>query len=153
MAQEPMETAQSAPVDPLPVEAEATVSLCSQCNTPAIATCKQCGTDLCETHTYRESNGRLNYCRNCADDIVGVCAICDALHTRNCRECGLHVCEDHQKRVIERWGWGGAPGQGGVTNWFPVLRTYCQEHGQHRVDLPKPSKRTFTGYDGSSPEW
>ena len=153
MPHDSMEMAQPAPPDQRPADNEATVSLCSVCDVPATVTCQHCSTALCETHTYRETGGRLSYCRRCADEIVGVCAICDALHTRSCRECGLHVCEAHQKRVIERWGWGGAPGQGGVTNWFPVLRTYCQEHGRHRLDVPKPSTRTFTGYDGSSPEW
>jgi hypothetical protein len=147
------ETALSAPLDDVPAEEEAVVAICTVCEAVATTACTRCQTALCETHYYQEEGGTLAYCRACADDIVGVCGICDALHARPCRECGLKVCTDHHKRVIERWGWGGAPGQGGVVSWFPMIRTYCQEHGQNRFDLPKPIQRTLTGYDGSSPEW
>lgn len=129
------------------------VAACVVCAETAVHTCRRCKADLCQAHSYCEEGGTLYYCRACADDIVGVCDVCDALHARPCRECGMKVCEAHQKRVIERWGWGGVPGQGGVTAWFPILRTYCQEHGQNRIDVPRPALRTFTGYDGSSPEW
>lgn len=132
--------------------AEATI-VCTACQEPATQVCYRCGTALCEAHSFREAGGTRAYCRACADAIVGVCDVCDALHARPCKECGKKVCEVHQKRVIERWGWGGAPGQGGVTSWFPVMRTYCQEHGQNRLDVPKPNLRTMVGYDGSSPEW
>jgi hypothetical protein len=108
---------------------------------------------LCETHSYREEGGTRDYCRTCADAIVGVCDVCDVLHAKPCRECGLKVCQDHQKRVIERWGWGGLPGQGSVTSWFPVIRTYCQEHGKNRFDVPQPGQKSMAGYDGSSLEW
>jgi len=86
-------------------------------------TCFSCKEPLCESHSYREENGSKK------------------------------VCDDCSKKVISRWGWGGSPGQGGVTSWFPFIHTYCQEHGQNRFDLPKPAKRNFIGYDGSSPEW
>ena len=126
---------------------------CVICEAPALHGCHRCESALCDNHTYREPEGTLDYCRACADQIVGVCDVCDALHARPCRECGLKVCEAHRKQVIERWGWGGAPGQGGVTSWFPMLRTYCQEHGKNRADVPKPTLRSLKGYDGSSPEW
>jgi hypothetical protein len=100
-----------------------------------------------------EENGRLDYCRTCADALVGVCAVCEALPAKPCRECGMKVCQAHQKRVIERWGWGGLPGQGSVLDWFPMIRTYCQEHGRHRFDLPKPIQKALLGYGGTSPEW
>lgn len=129
------------------------VARCLVCQAVAGRVCYQCGAALCDTHSYREKDGTLDYCRACADQIVGVCDVCEALHARPCRQCGMKVCEDHQKRVIERWGWGGAPGQGGFTSWFPVLRTYCQEHGQNRFDVPKPTLTSLKGYDGSSPEW
>ena len=153
MIQEPMEMAQSVPVETLPANTEEVTTHCATCETTATTVCHRCQADLCESHTYRETNGTLDYCRRCADFIVGVCTVCDALHARPCRECGMKVCAEHQKRVIERWGWGGAPGQGGVVSWFPMIGTYCQEHGKNRFDLPKPVQRTFTGYDGSSPEW
>lgn len=164
MPQEPQErTTAPAPSDEVAggrVEAtpngaavETDVAGCTVCGEPAVRACERCAAALCADHSYHEAGGALFYCRSCADAIVGVCDVCDALHARPCRECGLKVCEAHQKRVIERWGWGGAPGQGGVLSWFPVIRTYCQEHGRNRVDVPKPSLRTFTGYDGSSPEW
>lgn len=126
---------------------------CAACEEVASQSCHRCETALCETHSYHEEGGSLYYCRACADDIVGVCHVCDAIHARPCRECGNKVCEAHAKAVIERWGWGGAPGQGGFTSWFPMIRTYCQEHGRQRFSLPKPQLRTFKGYDGSSPEW
>lgn len=115
-------------------------------------TCHRCHKELCAQCTYREENGTLTYCRDCANILVGVCDVCDALHAKPCRECGKMVCELHHKRVIERWGWGGRTGQGGVLEWFPMIRTYCQEHGKNRLDRPKPERR-FTGLDGSSPEW
>jgi hypothetical protein len=115
-------------------------------------TCHRCQKELCAHCTYREENGALVYCRDCANVLVGVCDVCDALHARPCHECGTMVCELHHKRVIEKWGWGGRAGQGSVLEWFPVMRTYCQEHGQNRVDRPKPQQR-FMGMDGSSPEW
>lgn len=129
------------------------ISYCSSCGELATHTCQRCKVNLCEAHSYHEDGSMLHYCRACADRIVGVCDVCDALHARPCRECGKKVCDDHRKQVIERWGWGGVPGQGGFTDWFPVIRTYCQEHGRNRVDIPKPALRRFTGYDGSSPEW
>lgn len=115
-------------------------------------TCHRCLKALCAQCTYREEGGTLTYCRDCANILVGVCDVCDALHAKACRECGMMVCELHQKRVVERWGWGGRSGQGGVLEWFPMIRTYCQEHGKNRSDQPKPEQR-FTGLDGSSPEW
>ena len=115
-------------------------------------TCYRCQKELCAPCTYREEGGTLTYCRDCANALVGVCDICDALHARPCHECGQMVCELHHKKVIEKWGWGGRAGQGGVLEWFPVMRTYCQEHGQNRTNHPKPEQR-FTGLDGSSPEW
>ncbi|HZD10155.1 MAG TPA: hypothetical protein VE553_02345 [Candidatus Binatia bacterium] len=115
-------------------------------------TCHRCGKELCALCTYREENGTLAYCRECANVLVGVCDICDTLHAKPCQECGMMLCEAHQTRVVERWGWGGRSGQGGVVEWFPIVRTYCQEHGQNRVDRAKPERR-FTGVDGSSPEW
>ena len=145
MTQEPMEMAQSVPVETLPAETEAVVTHCTTCETTATTACYRCHTALCEGHSYREVGGSLDYCRGCADFIVGVCAVCDALHARPCRECGVKVCTDHQRQVIERWGWGGVPGQEGVVNWLPMIGTYCQEHGKNRVDLPKPVQRTFTG--------
>ena len=116
-------------------------------------TCFSCKEPLCENHSYREENGRLNFCYACADKAVGICAECGVLHARSCRECSKKVCDECSKKIIARWGWGGSPGQGGVTNWFPFIHTYCQEHGQNRFDLPRPAKRSFMGYDGSSPEW
>ena len=133
--------------------AEVEIVYCATCGIEAGRTCHRCATNLCDAHTYREENGTLDYCRACADALVGVCAVCDALHTKPCRECGMKVCEAHQKRVIERWGWGGMPGQGSVLDWFPMIRTYCQEHGRQRFDLPKPVQRALSGHDGSSPEW
>ena len=165
MTQDLTEMEQAAPDDNRPVPATAdqleTAELeedvtrvpCVVCEVATETVCHHCQAAICETHSYREPEGTLTYCRNCADELVGVCGICEALHARPCRECGLKVCEAHHKRVIERWGWGGAPGQGGVVSWFPMLRTYCQEHGRQRFDLPKPLKETFSGYDGSSPEW
>lgn len=162
MTQEPTATGPTAASEPQrpgsDLEATATENenegtVCIICETTATLACHRCEMPLCEIHSYREEGGTLPYCRTCADELVGVCGVCEALHARPCRECDLKVCADHQKRVIERWGWGGAPGQGGVTDWFPVLRTYCREHGQHRLDVPKPLLRTFQGYDGSSPEW
>lgn len=129
------------------------IAVCMVCEETALNICRRCKGNLCETHSYIEEGGTFYYCRGCADEIVGVCAVCDALRARPCRECGMKVCEAHHKRVIERWGWGGAPGQGGFTSWFPVLYTYCQEHGQNRFDIAKPTAKVFKGYDGSSPEW
>ena len=126
---------------------------CAVCAAPAEYICYRCKTDLCAAHTYREEEGTLDYCRACADALVGVCDVCDALHAKPCRECGMKVCQEHRKQVIERWGWGGLPGQGGVTSWFPMIRTYCQDHGQNRFDVAKPTLKSMTGYDGSSPEW
>lgn len=126
---------------------------CTVCQEGTTITCVRCQSPLCLAHSYREEGGSRSHCRACADEIVGVCDICDALHARACHECGQKVCQDHAKRVVERWGWGGLAGQGGVTNWFPILRTYCQEHGRQHFSLPKPSLKTFRGYDGSSPEW
>jgi hypothetical protein len=142
-------------IESMPVETEAgpEVSLCTTCAEPAANACRRCRTSICEVHSYHEKSSILYYCRACADALVGVCDVCEALHARPCRECGMKVCQEHQKRVIERWGWGGAPGQGGVTSWFPVMRTYCQEHGHGRVDVPKPTLSIFKGYDASSPEW
>jgi hypothetical protein len=114
--------------------------------------CYRCQKALCVECVYREENGTLTYCRSCANSLVGVCDVCDALYAKPCHECGKMVCEVHHKRVIERWGWGGRAGQGGVLEWFPILRTYCQDHGQNRTDKAKPEQR-FTGLDGSSPEW
>jgi len=115
-------------------------------------TCHRCQIKLCAQCAYHEENGKLFFCRECANILVGVCEVCDAVHARPCRECGKMVCELHQKRIVERWGWGGRPGQGGVLEWFPVMSTYCEEHGQNRNHHPKPERR-FTGLDGSSPEW
>jgi hypothetical protein len=114
--------------------------------------CHRCYKQLCVQCKYQEENGSLTYCRNCANILVGVCDVCDALHAKPCRECSKMVCDQHHKRVIERWGWGGRSGQGGVLEWFPMIRTYCQDHGKNRLDRPQPEKR-FTGLDGSSPEW
>lgn len=114
--------------------------------------CYRCDKELCAECIYQEENGSLIYCRDCANLLVGVCDVCDALHAKPCWECSKMVCEEHRKQVVERWGWGGRSGQGGVLEWFPMIRTYCQEHGQNRVDRPKPEQR-FTGLDGSSPEW
>lgn len=123
------------------------------CNRAEIEfTCHRCQKELCAQCTYREDNGTLTYCRDCANVLVGVCDVCDAVHAKPCHECGLMVCELHYKKVIEKWGWGGRSGQGGVLEWFPVMRTYCQEHGQNRDDRRKPQQR-FAGLDGSSPEW
>jgi hypothetical protein len=123
------------------------------CNRAEIEfTCHRCQKELCAQCTYREDKGTLTYCRDCANALVGVCDVCDAVHAKPCHECGLMVCELHHKKVIEKWGWGGRAGQGGVLEWFPVMRTYCQEHGQKRSDRSKPEQR-FTGMDGSSPEW
>lgn len=116
-------------------------------------TCLGCKTALCAAHVYREENGTLTFCHACADEKVGICADCGVLHARPCRECSKKVCDDCAKKVIERWGWGGDPGQGGVTSWFPFVRTYCQEHGDGRVDRARPAQKNFMGYDGSSPEW
>lgn len=139
--------------DDVVVEDEVPTVFCTACEEIAAHTCHRCEMALCKRHSYHEENGTLQYCRACADAIVGVCDICDALHARPCRECGCKVCETHSRRVIERWGWGGAPGQGGFMSWFPMIRTYCQQHGSHRISLPKPKMRAFKGYDGSSPEW
>jgi len=114
--------------------------------------CQRCQKELCAQCAYREEGGHLDYCRSCANILVGVCDVCDALHAKPCHSCGKMVCEQHHKRVVERWGWGGRAGQGGVLEWFPIVRTYCQEHGRDRHDRPRPEKR-FTGLDGSSPEW
>lgn len=129
------------------------VQLCITCDKPAINNCHRCRTSICDIHSYHEKSSILYYCRACADALVGVCDVCEALHARPCRECGMKVCQEHQKRIVARWGWGGAPGQGGVTSWFPVMRTYCQEHSRGQVDVPKPALGTFKGYDASSPEW
>ncbi|MDX1523463.1 MAG: hypothetical protein R3264_17690 [Anaerolineae bacterium] len=136
-----------------PDAAEAEVELCSQCEAVAAQSCRQCNIHLCDACSYHEAGGTKYYCRACADALVGVCDVCEALHARPCRTCGLKVCEAHQKRVTVRWGWGGVSGQGGVVDWFPILHTYCQEHGQNRLDIPRPLLKTFNGYDGSSPEW
>jgi hypothetical protein len=140
------ETAPAASESETPVQ-------CAACEAPAVLVCYRCKADLCQAHSYREENGTRDYCRACADALVGVCDVCDALYAKACRECGMKVCQDHQKRVVERWGWGGLPGQGGVTSWFPMIRTYCQEHGQNRFDVPKPDLKSMAGYDGSSLEW
>jgi len=157
---QPVEDSPAVPgVDPEMVEADiateagSDIVVCTTCDEPGVNECRRCKTSLCMTHSYHEEGSTLYYCRACADDLVGVCEVCEALHTRACRECGMKVCEAHQKRIIERWGWGGAPGQGGVTSWFPVLRTYCQEHSRGRLDVPKPELSTFKGFDASSPEW
>lgn len=158
-------TTQPVPADDLseatPLQPEATqatpeteaVAHCAICEAPAGRVCYRCQANLCESHSYREEGGTRDYCRACADAIVGVCDVCDVLYAKPCRECGVKVCQDHQKRVVERWGWGGLPGQGGVTSWFPVIRTYCQEHGKNRFDVPKPDLKSMAGYDGSSLEW
>jgi hypothetical protein len=128
-------------------------SLCQCGQQEAIYSCTRCQAALCDTCSYHEENGTSYYCRDCANEIVGVCDVCNAIHAQPCHDCRKMVCEQHQKRVIERWGWGGAPGQGGFTSWFPIVRTYCQEHGKHRFDIPKPELKALKGYDGSSPEW
>ncbi|MDT8305735.1 MAG: hypothetical protein RRC07_07340 [Anaerolineae bacterium] len=126
--------------------------LCS-CSRAAVEhTCLRCQRELCALCTYREENGTLTYCRDCANTLVGVCDICDALHAKPCHQCGTMVCDGHQTQITKRWGWGGRSGQGGVLEWFPMKRTYCPEHGQGRVDKPRPAQR-FSGFDGSSPEW
>lgn len=127
--------------------------LCLVCQETAIFTCRSCKAPMCQTHSYYEEGGTHYYCRTCADRVVGICEVCEALHTRPCRECGQKVCQDHQKRVVQRWGWGGEPGQGGFTRWFPIFHTYCHKHGQNRIDVAKPTAQTLVGYDGSSPEW
>jgi len=145
------ETVENETVENEVVENE--VVLCSQCEAVAVQSCRRCKTDLCDNCSYHEADSPKYYCRACADALVGVCDICEALHARPCRTCGTKVCQAHHKRVISRWGWGGAAGQGGVVDWFPVLQTYCQEHGQNRLDVIKPAVKTLKGYDGSSPEW
>jgi hypothetical protein len=148
-------TAESVPIGEavdLEDTAEPLEDACS-CGRGKIAfNCYRCQKALCVECVYREENGTLTYCRSCANSLVGVCDVCDALYAKPCHECGKMVCEVHHKRVIERWGWGGRAGQGGVLEWFPILRTYCQDHGQNRTDKAKPEQR-FTGLDGSSPEW
>ncbi len=128
-------------------------ALCHCGQQEAAFSCTRCQTGLCEVCSYHEENGTTYYCRECANDIVGVCDVCDAIHAYPCHTCQKMVCEQHQKQVIERWGWGGAPGQGGFTNWFPIKRTYCEEHGKNRLDTPKPKLKALKGYDGTSPEW
>jgi hypothetical protein len=151
----PEKTAESVPIEEavdLDDTAESLADPCS-CGRGKIAfNCYRCQKALCVECVYREENGTLTYCRSCANSLVGVCDVCDALHAKACHECGKMVCVQHHKRVIERWGWGGRSGQGGVLEWFPIRHTYCLEHGQTRTDRAKPEKR-FTGLDGSSPEW
>lgn len=136
-----------------PPEAEVDLAMCAACDAVAEHECVSCQIPLCDACSYHEEGGTKFYCRACADEIVGVCDECDALYAKPCRTCGKKVCDACRKSVIERWGWGGVGGQGGFTTWFPVVRTYCQEHGQHQLDAVKPTRRTFKGYDGSSPEW
>jgi hypothetical protein len=127
--------------------------VCHACGQPAGEACIRCGAPLCAAHAYREAEGEPAFCRACADELVGVCDVCDALYARPCEECGRKVCAAHRVRVVKRWGWGGAPGQGGLTDWFPMRATYCAEHGAGREDAPRPQARKMKGYDGSSPEW
>lgn len=127
--------------------------ICQACNEAAVNACRRCGAQMCPAHSYHDEGSELYFCRACADEIVGLCAICDALYARPCRECGRKVCADHQVQVIQRWGWGGAPGQGGVTDWFPVMAIYCPEHGKGHSNAPRPKARSMKGYDASSPEW
>jgi hypothetical protein len=149
----PEETSVEALTEDAVVETAAPLTVLCTCGRSEIEfTCYRCQKELCAQCTYREDGGTRTYCRDCANALVGVCDVCDAVHAKACHECGMMVCELHRKQVIERWGWGGRAGQGGVLEWFPILRAYCQEHGQNKTDRAKPEER-FTGLDGSSPEW
>ncbi len=133
-------------------EEEATPLVCARCDQPAVFTCSHCEAALRGSQSYRAPTTGQVCCRTCADARWGVCDVYDALPARHCQECGRKVCQEHQRQVIARWGWGTTPGTG-VTDWFPILQTYCLEHGKDRPDVPQPAMRTLTGYDGSSPEW
>ena len=143
-------------MEPSAVPTETTEEVAPTCHTCAEAAsdaCVKCGAPLCTAHRYHDEGSTVYFCRSCADAAVGVCDVCDALYARACEVCGQKVCEVHQVRVVHRWGWGGLPGQGGVTDWFPMTATYCAEHGKGRTDAPRPSERSMKGYDASSPEW